>query len=71
MRQWDYDLGEEIQRDLAQLRRLSRQPKSGPLLLFMLFSLFLFRSLFFFLLFCALFGKPVRILKALVNRGKK
>ena len=28
------ELGEEIQRDLAQLRRLSRQPKSGPLLKF-------------------------------------
>ena len=32
------ELGEEIQRDLSQLRRLSRQPKSGPLLLFMLLS---------------------------------
>ncbi len=31
-------LGEEVQRDLARLRRLSRQPKSGPILLFMLLS---------------------------------
>ena len=32
------ELGVEVQRDLNQLRRLSRQPKSGPILLFMLLS---------------------------------
>lgn len=29
-------LGEEVQKDLARLHRLSKQPKSGPILLFML-----------------------------------
>ncbi len=30
------ELGEEVQKDLSRLRRLSRQPRSGPILIFML-----------------------------------